>query len=183
MHLRLSRTPLLATVVAGAVALGACSGGVDEGSSTASSGNPEGTRSAAESEQTNGCHPEMHSGELPTWARSGFSEDARVTYVLGERGLIAGVVFGHPLHVPPGNARQNKILWVAKERGSGGAGSAKDAQLKITAVPADGGQAVERVVEGGPGPSIIDMPKTGCWSFTLRWGGLTDTLDLYYQAA
>ncbi|WP_395105030.1 hypothetical protein [Actinomadura sp. SCN-SB] len=180
MHPRLSRTPLLAMVVAGAVALGACSGGVDEGSSTASSGKPAG---ADDSQQTNGCHPELHSGELPTWARSGFSENAKQTYVLGERGLIAGVIFGHPLHVPPGGERQNKILWVAKERGSGGAGSAKDAQLKITAVPADGGQAVERAVEGGPGPSIIDMPKTGCWSFTLRWGGLTDTLDLRYQAA
>jgi len=43
-------------------------------------------------------------------------------------------------------------------------------------------------VGGGPGPSIIDLPATGCWRFTLTWStfGLSsgpsfrDTLDLRY---
>jgi hypothetical protein len=34
--------------------------------------------------------------------------------------------------------------------------------------------AVEREVEGGPGPSIIDVPAAGCWRFELSWPGHAD---------
>jgi hypothetical protein len=35
-----------------------------------------------------------------------------------------------------------------------------------------------RVVDGGPGPSIIDLPKPGCWHLALQWGDNSDTLNL-----
>jgi hypothetical protein len=37
-----------------------------------------------------------------------------------------------------------------------------------------------RVVPGGPGPSIVNLPQAGCWRLTLAWSGQTDTLDLAY---
>jgi hypothetical protein len=42
------------------------------------------------------------------------------------------------------------------------------------------GAPEERQVEGGPGPSTIDLPDPGCWRLSLTWGGRTDTLDLEY---
>jgi hypothetical protein len=42
------------------------------------------------------------------------------------------------------------------------------------------GHPVTRVVVGGPGPSIIDLPAAGCWRVSLAWSGRTDTLDLQY---
>ena len=37
---------------------------------------------------------------------------------------------------------------------------------------------VTRVVDGRPGPSIIDLPKPGCWHLALQWGDNSDTLNL-----
>ena len=34
----------------------------------------------------------------------------------------------------------------------------------------------------GPGPSIIDLPAPGCWTFHLSWSGHTDELKLRYVA-
>ena len=35
---------------------------------------------------------------------------------------------------------------------------------------------VTRKVAGGPGPSGIEMPGSGCWTFDLRWAGRSDRL-------
>jgi len=37
-------------------------------------------------------------------------------------------------------------------------------------------------VPGGPGPSIIDLPVSGCWTLHLRWPGYADELKLRYVA-
>ena len=39
------------------------------------------------------------------------------------------------------------------------------------------GAPVLRRVQGGPGPSIINLPRAGCWRFTLRWARSVDELD------
>jgi hypothetical protein len=44
------------------------------------------------------------------------------------------------------------------------------------------GTPVSRTVTGGPGPSIIDLPASGCWRLMLRWSGRVDSLDLDYAA-
>jgi hypothetical protein len=37
-------------------------------------------------------------------------------------------------------------------------------------------------VPGGPGPSIIDLPVSDCWTLRLSWAGHADELKLRYVA-
>ncbi|GAA4721525.1 hypothetical protein [Nocardioides conyzicola] len=112
---------------------------------------------------------------IPEWARSGFSDPRpRMPYVLGDDGAIVAILFADPLASPPAADHNNKILWVSRDD--------KSSTLHITATLADGSDTTTRVVDGGPGPSIIDLPKAGCWHLALRWGDSTDTLDLAYVA-
>ena len=119
-----------------------------------------------------GCVEPVPSRVLPGWARAGFSgPNPRIAYVLGDRGDIAALLFAQPLTAPPSADHNNKILWVSRA----GVGT-----LHITATLRGGSATATRVVDGGPGPSIIDLPRPGCWHFTLRWAGNTDSLDLAY---
>ena len=129
------------------------------------------------------CASAVVYGSLPTWARAGFNPPTMaMPYVLGARGDIAAVLWARhdPLVTPAPANRNNKILWVSKTPDPTGA------NLQITARRLIGGTAVgpvqRRTVDGGPGPSIIDMPAAGCWQFTLRWSGHTNTVDLPYAA-
>jgi hypothetical protein len=112
-------------------------------------------------------------GELPAWATTGFSDPhPSMPHVLGREGRITAILFGDPLSAPPDQERANKILWVTREPVS--------APAPLTIHATDGDRAVERVVESGPGPSIVDLPA-GCWTVSLSWGaGAHDTLDLRY---
>lgn len=121
------------------------------------------------------CVAAQETSSLPGWARAGFTPpDQPVAHVSGRRGDIVGVVFGDPLHAPPLADRGNKILWVARTWG---------APLKIHATLNGSSLAVDREVAGGPGPSLIDMPKAGCWTFTLSWPGHQDELAVPYTGA
>jgi hypothetical protein len=114
-------------------------------------------------------------GALPGWARSGFTPpDQSEPYVLGEHGKIVGVVFGYPLRSPARPDRANKILWVPRTAG-------QHDPLKIEARLTGSSRHAFRQVDGGPGPSIIDMPAAGCWLFTLSWSGRTDTVAVPYD--
>ncbi len=105
-------------------------------------------------------------GALPEWARAGFTPpDRPTTYFLGASGRIVGVPFGWPLRKTQPSGMHNKILWVAHSTGG---------PLRIIATREGSGETVTREVEGGPGPSIIDMPSDGCWRFDLRWSGGSD---------
>ena len=112
---------------------------------------------------------------LPSWARTGFSSSApTMPYVLGDRGDIVAILWAEhdPLVVPPAADRNNKILWAARVSSGG--------SLQIKARLAGSGRTVTRTVEGGPGPSIIDLPEAGCWSVDLSWGRYHDHLQLEY---
>ena len=129
------------------------------------------------------CASAVVYGSLPVWARSGFQPPSQaMPYVLGARGDIVAVLWARhdPLVTPTPPDRANKILWVSKLPLSG------ESSLQITAQRLVGGTPVgpvqRRTVDGGPGPSIIDMPTAGCWQFTLRWSGHADTVDLPYAA-
>lgn len=112
---------------------------------------------------------------LPAWARSGFSDpEPRMPYVRGDHGDIVAILFAQPLSAPPAADHNNKILWVSPY--------ADGSSLRITASLEDGSAPVTREVGGGPGPSIVDLPRAGCWHLTLEWAGRTDTLDLAYVA-
>jgi hypothetical protein len=121
------------------------------------------------------CVDPVPSRVLPSWARSGFSDPRpRMPYVVGDDGAIAAILFAQPLTTPPSPDHSNKILWVARvDDGS---------SLRVTATLLDGSATATRVVDGGPGPSIIDLPKPGCWHLTLKWGDNVDTLNLAYLA-
>lgn len=128
------------------------------------------------------CASALAYGPLPTWARAGFQPPTvAMPYVLGAQGDIVAVLWARhdPLVTPTPPGRANKILWVSKLLQSG-------SSLQITAQRLAGGTTVgpieRRTVVGGPGPSTIDMPTAGCWHFTLRWGGHTDTVNLPYAA-
>ena len=125
------------------------------------------------------CHAEISRAVLPVWARAGFSDPRpRIPHVLGHSGQIVAVVFGYPLRSPPAPRRNNKILWVSRTRPQ------TSAALWIRAQRMAGersvGAPVRRIVAGGPGPSLVDVPEPGCWRVTLRWSGRVDTLDLAY---
>jgi hypothetical protein len=122
------------------------------------------------------CVGPVPSRVLPGWARTGFSDRRpRMPYVMGDRGAIAAILFAQPLNSPPSHEYNNKILWVSHVATDG-------SSLRITATLRDGSATATRVVEGGTGPSIIDLPQPGCWHLALQWGDHSDTLDLAYSA-
>jgi hypothetical protein len=121
-------------------------------------------------------------GPLPVWARGGFHPaNMPMPYVLGARRGIVAILWArhNALYSPPKSDRNNKILWVSKFP------LTTAANLRITARRLVGGQpvgpVVQRMVAGGPGPSGIDMPRSGCWQFNLRWAGHQDSVDLAYS--
>ncbi len=124
------------------------------------------------------CRSGVRTGVLPVWARAGFSDARpRMPYELGASGRIAAIPFG-TLNSPPVN-HTNKILWVSHVAPRSGVALRILAQ-RMTGTRRDGAP-VMRVVSGGPGPSIINLPAPGCWRLTLRWSGWTDQLDLQYN--
>ena|SRR5690242_13088267 len=136
---------------------------------------------AARPAAVSACAPALSFGVLPAWARGGFSSpEPRMPHALGRRGQIVAVVFGYPLLSPPSGVRANKILWVTRTPPIG------RSNLRITAQRMTGdrdiGSPVQRTVDYGPGPSIVDLPAAGCWRLTLRWSGKVESMDLRYRA-
>ncbi|MFF4874583.1 hypothetical protein [Micromonospora sp. NPDC000668] len=89
------------------------------------------------------------------------------------------VLFAHPLAQVRQDGSSNKILWVSRAATTSPDTTSPDT-LAITATLDGTDTRVTREVAGGPGPSIIDMPRAGCWHLELRWAGHTDTMDLVY---
>jgi hypothetical protein len=128
---------------------------------------------------SNGCVGQPPVSPLPVWARSGFSPpDQAMPHVMGEAGNIVAILWADrdALHSPSLPDRGNKILWVSRIP------FAAPNPLVITATLAGGTRPVTVSVPGGPGPSIIDLPAPGCWTFHLSWSGHTDELKLRYVA-
>ena len=162
----------LATAAVAALLLAGCTQGpADADEKPAAAG-----ENAAAGKEQPACAPQIRTDALPTWARGGFSGDGSgLQHVLGKQGEIIAILFGAPLSSPPGEDRNNKILWVSKQRVEMGD------TLKIAATLDGTTTKAEDKVDGGPGPSIIDLPQPGCWRLTLSWSGRTDTLDLIYR--
>jgi hypothetical protein len=127
-----------------------------------------------------GCAYDVRRDVLPAWARTGFSDPSPsgIPYVMGTKGDVLGVLFGYPLTAPaPSAGRSNKILWRSRVPVT------PPDTLRIQARLAGTTETVDREVPGGPGPSIIDLPRPGCWHLTLTWSGHIDALDLRYEPA
>ena len=120
------------------------------------------------------CSFKLTKGDLPVWAREGFSPPFNATpFVTSQRGDLIGVVFGYPLKSPrvKPNDGNNKILWLSREHAG---------QMEVHAQLVGSSQVVD-VGFVDVGPSIIDVPKPGCWHLTLHGLGWTDTIDLVYN--
>jgi hypothetical protein len=128
---------------------------------------------------TGSCPAAITPRSLPVWARSGFNPPTQpMPYVLGARGDIVAILWADhdALHAPSLANRGNKILWVSR------LSQQLPAPLLIRATLNGTGRTVTREVIGGPGPSIIDLPAPGCWTFNVNWSGRHDELDLRYVA-
>jgi hypothetical protein len=139
--------------------------------------------SQAASTKTAACAPAVQNSVLPTWARAGFSDPRpRMPHATGQAGNIVAILWADhdPLVSPPLATRNNKILWVARAP----LPVFKTTTLYIAAQRMVGthqlGSPVSRRVQGGPGPSIINLPAAGCWRLALSWAGHSDSLDLRY---
>jgi hypothetical protein len=144
-------------------------------------GSPAAVASAVDASAPAGtapCHSAVEQGVLPVWSRAGFSDARpRMPHVLGRAGRIVAIVFGYPLLAPPAADRSNKILWVGR------APRLYYSSLWIRAQRMQGttlvGRPTTRLVRGGPGPSLVDLPDAGCWRLSLTWAdGRHDALDL-----
>ncbi|MGW7613789.1 hypothetical protein ACWGKW_42505 [Streptomyces sp. NPDC054766] len=168
---------LLALLAAAVLTVSGCSGTEN------SPGNAKATTSThgvARSNAAGSCRPVVEQGALPEWARKGFLRGPQ-RHMMGDKGEIAAVLFGYPYHVPAAKDRGNKILWVAKDA-AGAADLRPDDRLTIKASLAGTNVVVTRSIAGGPGPSLVDMPKPGCWTFSLSWPGHSDSVDIEYLA-
>jgi hypothetical protein len=128
---------------------------------------------------SNGCAGQPPVSPLPVWARSGFHPaNLAMPHVMGEAGNIVAILWAprDALHSPSLQDRSNKILWVSRIP------LAAPNPLVINATLAGSTRTATVSVPGGPGPSIIDLPAPGCWTFHLSWSGHTDQLKLRYVA-
>jgi hypothetical protein len=141
-----------------------------------------GSVSAATATTDPSCSSAVRQGMLPVWARGGFHPPTqRIPHVLGHSGAIVAILFSYPLSSPAAAGRPaNKVLWVSRVPVN------SPTSLRISAQRMKGtrllGKPVRRTIEGGPGPSYVDLPAPGCWRLSLRWAGRSDRLDLEYRA-
>jgi hypothetical protein len=160
-----------------AFALAGCTSNASGAPHSAADRGPSATTSSTTSAApAAGCRTSYPSKRLPRWATAGFSgPNPSVPYVLGDKGDMAAIVWvsHHPFAAPPVTGKNNKILWVARV-------GAVDGPLQIRATLEGTGQTVTRTVDPAPGPSIVDLPLPGCWSFDLTWGSHHDHLRLRY---
>ena len=128
---------------------------------------------------SNGCAGQPPVSPLPVWARAGFTPaDQAMPHVMGQAGDIVAILWADrdALHSPSLPDRSNKILWVSRVP------LAAPYRLVIKATLAGSTRTATVSVPGGPGPSIIDLPAPGCWTFHLSWWGHADELKLRYVA-
>lgn len=117
---------------------------------------------------------------VPSWAGDvglpGISQ-----YVMSDEGNAIAVIF--PKTLVGGDrtdGASNKVLWVVRE-------PRNLSDLTLEGTPVGGeepGVSYVQEANSGPGeiyPSEIDVPKPGCWDFTLMWDGNVAHITLPYE--
>jgi hypothetical protein len=121
----------------------------------------------------------LYRGASPAWTRN----DGGPTSLLqatAHKGRAAAFIFGNPLRAGHPQNPDNKILWVVRLPREG-------SELTISGHPVGASAPTVTLTESanaGPGeiyPSIVDVPKPGCWQFALGWNGHEDTIELKYS--
>jgi hypothetical protein len=116
--------------------------------------------------------------EPPAWAQGGWTHTRgtpwAVPWAFGTRGDTVAYVWAKELVAgasPRADGTTNKILWESRDNPSGEG-------LTVEGRPLGQTQPVVRVAGG---PSIVDVPTAGCWTFQLSWsanGRHTSTINL-----
>jgi hypothetical protein len=100
----------------------------------------------------------------PTWAQGGWNHPQApwgVPWALGTGGDAVAFVFATRLVAgssPRVDGTNNKILWVTK---------GAPPNFVVEAHPLGVNQPVVTIAGG---PSTVDLPTAGCWTFRLSWG-------------
>jgi hypothetical protein len=98
-------------------------------------------------------------------------------FELGRADAIVALLWKFPLLSPPAKNVANKVLWVSHLSTNGSPLAIRAQRMTGTKLE---GPAVRQTVAGGPGPSYLNLPTTGCWHLDLSWSGHVDSLDLDY---
>src|SRR5258708_30893021 len=118
--------------------------------------------------------------EPPAWAQGGWTHVKGtawgVPWALGTGGDALAFVFANQLVAgssPRVDGTNNKVLWVAK---------GSPTNFVVDGIPPGGTQPMVTV---NGGPSIVDAPSPGCWTFRLSWGSsrAASTINLDVLAA
>lgn len=100
----------------------------------------------------------------PAWAQGGWTPPQgpwTVPWAIGTGGDAVAYVFATQLVAgsgPRADGSNNKILWVVRHAPTG---------FNVEAHPLGADQPVIPIAAG---PSIVDLPTAGCWTFHLTWG-------------
>ena len=124
----------------------------------------------------------LHKGGVPSWLddAGGHNNPVGVPYVLAMPAHAGGFVVGYPLRAGHPQNPNNKILWVVGAPRNG-------SSLEISGHPLNAATPTVHVTQpanSSPGeiyPSIVDVPKSGCWHFDLAWSGNKTSVDLMYR--
>jgi hypothetical protein len=161
----------------------ACSGGPSTATRTSPSSEAATSPLPAATIVSGGCGatPVLRGG-VPAWLdeAGAHNNPDGLPYIVATASLAAGFIFGYPLRAghPPGPA--NKILWVVGMPRDGSALEIEGHPLKAPTPSIH----VTQQADSGPGeiyPSIVDVPRSGCWHFDLSWAGHHAVVDLMYQ--
>ena len=130
-----------------------------------------------------GCgSTQAHKGGVPAWVEvaGAHNNPDFLPYVITDPPLAVGFLWTSPLRAGHPENPSNKILWVV-----GQPRNASD--LRITGHPA--GAMTPLIITSQPAnsspgeiyPSIVDVPKAGCWHLDLSWAGHTAAVELNYR--
>jgi hypothetical protein len=122
--------------------------------------------------------------EPPIWAQGGWTHPKvtpwAVPWALGTQGNTVAYVW-NPLVAGVNTTvavYSNKILWESKDYPGG------SSNMMVEGRPLGQTQPVVTIANGGP--SIVDVPTAGCWTFRLTWnanGQHSSTINLEYLPA
>ncbi|HEX6350370.1 MAG TPA: hypothetical protein VF160_13390 [Candidatus Dormibacteraeota bacterium] len=117
----------------------------------------------------------------PQWARTGFSPGAgdwTLPWALSDSGHVVAHLFARQL-VAGGDRpdrSSNKVLWAVHDLA---------ASLQVVAHPDASPKpritVSGQMTNGNQLPSIVDLPRPGCWAFAISWGAgptMHDSLSL-----
>jgi hypothetical protein len=175
---------LLVVVTAAVVLVAGCSNTAPQATAPSSPSPSPANRmpSAAALVVAGGCgFTTAYRGGVPAWvdaAEDGNNPDF-LPYVIADP-PSAAFLWANPLRAGQPNNPSNKIFWVVGL-------PRHEAALQVTGHPAGASTPTIRVSfppDSSPGeiyPSIVDVPKPGCWYLDLSWAGHKAAVDLQFQ--